>query len=267
MNLSDQIIRKAKVQRRRIGIGIDEVDNAIIDSLSNCKDVADVVIVGEKIEGFECYPTDKPDEKLVALLKEKAIDGIVRGNLRMGVKNRYEKLKKEFDISKIYRVSLIRDAVGREFFFGPTGLNEGYERDDKIYYIENVSNLIKKFDIVPNIGLLSPIDEEDKGLNKEADRLFDDAEYILKYLEDKEFTVQHFRKSIEKAIPNCNFVVAANGIIGNQTSRALWLIGGAGKLLFLPILTDKFVYEDTSRNEKDFSNHIIFATAWANWNL
>ena len=267
MNLSDKIISKAKLKRRRIGIGLEQVDEQIIKGLKKCEHIAEVIVIGSKIDGFECHTPEEPNDHLVTLLKKKEIDGMVWGNLDLGIKNRYEEYKKQFNISKIYRTSLIRDAVGREFFFGPTGLNEGSKREDKIIYIEKVINFIKKFDIEPKIGLLSPVTHGDVGTNKEADRLYNDAEYIEKYLKEKDYIVEHFTTRIEKAIPNCNFVVAANGMIGNQTSRALWLIGGAGRLIFLPILTDKFIFEDTSRSEKDFSQHIVFATAWANWKI
>ena len=157
MNLYDKIINKARLKRRRIGIGLAEVDEEIISGLEKCKPIADIIVVGSKIDGFECHTSEYPNKELVTMLKKKEIDGMVWGNLGLGIKNRYEELKKQFNISKIYRCSLIRDAIGREFFFGPTGLNEGYKRDDKIIYIEKVINLIKKFDLEPKIGLLSPI--------------------------------------------------------------------------------------------------------------
>lgn len=264
MKIFDKIQERAHLKRRKIGIGLIKVDNDILEGLEKSKEYADIVIIGSKIDRFESISTDDPEIKLVSLLKDGIIEGAVRGNLRnYGLF--LKKLLERFNIGKIYRLSLIQDVVGREFFFGPTGLNEGLGREDKILYIEKAIESIKKIGVEPKIGLLSPIRPDMKGENKEADILFEDAEYIAGYFLKKGYQAKHFEMSLDEAIPNCNFVVAANGMIGNQTSRALWTIGGGGKLLSLHGLIDKFVLEYTDRNEKDFSCHIISATALINW--
>ncbi len=63
MNLSDKIISKAKLKPRRIGIGLAEVDKEIIGGLEKCNPIADVIVVGSKIEGFECIVSDDPQKE------------------------------------------------------------------------------------------------------------------------------------------------------------------------------------------------------------
>jgi predicted methyltransferase MtxX (methanogen marker protein 4) len=238
MDLNRQILARARRRKRCIGIGLIRADDEIISGLEESQVYADVRVVGIQLNGYQCTVSSEPNTDLVCLLKSGDIDGAVRGNLdhRPAI---YEQLKEQFCLNPICRCSLIKDAQGREFFFGPTGLNEGLGRNDKLAYINEVINFMETFEITPRIGLLSRRDD-DVGINAEADGLYEDAEQIQRDLQQRGYQVEHFANEVERAIPNSNCVVPPNGMLGNFMSHTFRSQGAS--LLALPVLT-----------------------AWANW--
>ncbi|MEK7589863.1 MAG: methyltransferase, partial [Patescibacteria group bacterium] len=80
----------------------------------------------------------------------------------------------------------------------------------------------------------------------------------------KEIDAKNYAIEIETALKDgCNIIVPPNGMVGNQIFRTLILVGG-GKLLTGSRANLPHPYEDNSRSETDFENHIRWLAAWIN---
>ena len=78
--LESEIEDLAGRSRKRVGLIIKESDAAIVSGLDSARRYSEPVIVGERIDGFECFAATKNQEDaLVDLLVERKVDGIVRG--------------------------------------------------------------------------------------------------------------------------------------------------------------------------------------------
>lgn len=60
-----------------------------------------------------------------------------------------------------------------------------------------------------------------------------------------------------------NLIVPSNGTIGNQIFRAIVYLGKGKGLAAPSIFKGTGMYEDDSRNERDWYPHLIAASAWA----
>ena len=121
-NIYEQILFRASLRKRTIGIGI----------LNGQKPEA---LYPEALKYADVIPV-KTVEELIKLLRSGQIEGIVRGQIQ----DKYllfDKLR-EKDQFEDYRCSIIRDVCGRIFFFGPTGLTEGNCLEDRKSYIKKV---------------------------------------------------------------------------------------------------------------------------------
>jgi predicted methyltransferase MtxX (methanogen marker protein 4) len=95
-------------------------------------------------------------------------------------------------------------------------------------------------------------------------KTYDEAEALVKHLQEKGYEAKNVHIELENAITWANILVPANGTIGNQIFRTL-VYFGCGQMLCVPTLfADGKIYEDDSRNEKDFYPHLVSAAAWAN---
>ncbi len=69
---------------------------------------------------------------------------------------------------------------------------------------------------------------------------------------------------LETAIKKkCNLIIPSLGLVGNAILRALVYYGG-WKLISCPYLDLGVIYEDGSRNEKNWFWHIVHAVAMCN---
>jgi predicted methyltransferase MtxX (methanogen marker protein 4) len=91
---------------------------------------------------------------------------------------------------------------------------------------------------------------------------------VVKHLTEKGIEAKNVHIELELAKEwGANVLLPARGTIGNQIFRAMYYLG-RGKVILCPtILTKEHIYEDDSRNERDFYTHLIFAQALANEKL
>lgn len=271
-SLFNFLLEKAKQKRRRIGITIIRTDKEIIDSLKKAKEYVDVVIYGKKIPGFECVEMDSEDakgtnigRKIVQDFKAGKIDQFVRGQVDdFGVVDEY---KKQFNINpKERRVGfgLMQDAYGREFFIGLVSNPEGQNLADKIRITDVIVKWMKnEFGVEPKVAVMATCRPGSYGKDTVMSKSYDEAEALVKHLKDQGYEAKNVHIEIENAITWANLIIASNGTIGNQIFRAVVYLGKGKGLAAPTIFPDIGMYEDDSRNEKDWYSHLIAASAWA----
>jgi predicted methyltransferase MtxX (methanogen marker protein 4) len=274
----DQIIEEnLKLGKPKIGFGLKEKDEKIIESIKKVKDCAEIVIVGptslEKIEDFECILSENPEEKLAQMLFNQEVDGIVRGTIDdFKTHEAYIDLIGKERAEKERELSLLEDAHGRQFFISEASNPGGWTVEEKIKGVEGIIDFMKQLGMIPKIGVLTGVRHETYQRRKDIkegvigilNKTYEDAQEIVKYFTEKGYQAKNYAIELNAAVEDsCNIIVPVNGMVGNQIFRALCLIGG-GKILIASRANLPHVYEDNSRNEKDFSYHIKWAAAWAN---
>ncbi len=87
---------------------------------------------------------------------------------------------------------------------------------------------------------------------------------LAAYLRDRGYQAAEYYFEYETAVWNhADFIIPSMGLVGNAWMKALLYLGG-WNLLACPYFDLGVVYEDGSRNEKDFFWHIVHAVAMAN---
>ena len=269
--LSDLFLERAKIRRRKIGIAILRPIPQTIESLRRGAALADLVVVGAKVEGFENIvepDTEAASRVLLSLLKDGQVDGIVRGQV-----------KDTFTLDEFFRIFgkepipsnrkvcpavLERDPYS---FIATTGsIYQGMTLKDKIFEVErNIRYLREDLGLEPKIGVMSSLRPTSKaGKYKFLDDIAAVNRELAAYLQGKGLDAKEYYFEYETAVwDGCNLIVPSMGLVGNAWMKALLYLGG-WKLLACPYLDLGVVYEDGTRNEKDFYWHIVHAVAMAN---
>lgn len=271
-SLFNLLLAKAKQKRRRIGITIIKTDKEILDSLERAKEYVDVVIYGKKIKGFECVAMESDDakgtnigRKIVQDFKAGKIDQFVRGQVDdFGVVDEY---KRQFGIDTAQKrvgFGLMQDAYGREFFLGVASNPEGQTLEDKIRITDVIVKWMKEdFGLEPKVAVMATCRPGSYGKDPVMSKSYDEAEGLVKHLKDQGVEAKNVHIEIENAVTWANLIIPSNGTIGNQIFRAVIYLGKGKGLACPTIFPGVGIYEDDSRNEKDWYPHLIAASAWA----
>ncbi|WP_424357877.1 methanogenesis marker protein Mmp4/MtxX [Methanocella sp. MCL-LM] len=259
----DTIVTGAKRNRARIAVGIG---SEYVDKTVTCAEHADAagfaqitLVTGKRIEtGLPQYVSSDPEMALIRLLKEGKVDGVVRGSLSASSTLKY--LKSEMGLRKIMRVSLLKTPGGRFFFFAPVGVDEGWTIEDKVELGVLGADLMRRFGIEPDIGVLSGGRLGDRGRSPRVDKSMDDAEEVARLLTEKGIKAKHAQILIEDAVKEHNYVLGPDGISGNLIFRSLCLVGG-GDGYGAPLVGTDLVYVDTSRAGSGYEHAICMASA------
>ena len=189
----------------------------------------------------------EPEKEMITYLINNKINSIVRGSFKS---SKFLKLLKySLKVKNIYRLALLETANGEQFFYGPVGIDECNNFNDKQRFIEKSLELFKKLKIKPRISILSGGRIGDLGRNKLIDKTIDDAENLVKYFNSQEPNIEIFHDQIliENSIKNgANLILAPNGISGNLIYRTLIHLGN-GKSYGAFYLDTKYPIIDTSR--------------------
>lgn len=263
MTIKQQILKLAKKKKRKITIGILRDEKEVINSLKEAQKLVDILIVGKCIKGFDCLKSDNIEKDLVSLIKNKSVDGIVRGQ-GDALKLR-DYVCKELGYQKQNLSELVFLAnKNYEFIFAPNTNADGYTKEQKIKIIDASINELKMFDIKPKIGLLTAVRPGSLGRNKILDETYHQAEYLVKYYAKKGYETKNYNIELEKAIPDkVNIVVPVNGMVGNQVNKSLMFFGGF-ELIACPVAGIKENISEDMRNQLSFYWVIIHTAAKAN---
>jgi predicted methyltransferase MtxX (methanogen marker protein 4) len=273
-NIQEIIMERVLKHRNKIGISLINETPEILASLKKAqKEVADVIIYSNhEIEGFKTKVFDNDEEigrTMVRDYKAGIINQFVRGQVDdFGTVDEY---KKQFDISKEEKrldFALVEDIKGNQFFLTMCSNPEGQTLEDKLRIASGVSDWIKnEFGLSPKVAMMATCRPGSVGKDPVMTKSYEDAEAVVKFLQEKGMEAKNIHIELQSAIPWANLIIASNGTIGNQIFRVMVFLGG-GKTYYCPtFFAGKGGYEDNSRNENNYYHHIVFASAMANKNL
>jgi putative methanogen marker protein 4 len=259
----DTIVTRAKANCARIalGVGSEYVDKTVAGAEDAvAKGYAEVTLVSRErlTTKLPCVVSDDPEAALIDLLKNVAVDGVVRGSLSANATLKH--LKTAMGLEKLMRVSLLKTPGGRFFFFAPVGVDEGWSIEDRVELGEMGAMLMRRFGVEPDIGVLSGGRNGDRGRSARVDKSLDEAEMVALILRSKNIKASHAQILLEDAVREHNYVIAPDGISGNLIFRALCLVGD-GEGYGAPLVGTDIVYVDTSRAGSGYENAICMASA------
>jgi putative methanogen marker protein 4 len=261
--LWDAVVARARANRARIamGVGSEYVDKTIAGAEdAAAKGYAGVTLVSKEHLDTKLpfITSDEPEAALIDLLKSGKVDGVVRGSL--SASQTLKDLKATMGLKKVMRVSLLKTPDGRFFFFAPVGVDEGWTVDDKVELGTLGADMMRRFGVEPDVGVLSGGRTGDRGRSPRVDKTLDDAEAVAEALRSKGIKAAHAQILIEDAVRDHNYVLAPDGISGNLIFRALCLVG-YGEGYGAPLVGTDIVYVDTSRAGSGYENAICLAAA------
>jgi len=193
---------------------------------------------------IEC---EEPEKKIFESLNNSTIDSIIRGSLSS---NKFlGNLRKFLNTEKTNRLALLETINGHQFFYGPVGIDECSNLEEKIEFIEKALKQFKLLNIEPNISILSGGRRGDLGRNSKIDKSIREGEKIVEIMKIKypNLLINHHEILIENAVMNkSNLILAPEGISGNLVYRTLVHLGG-GKAYGAIYMGLKKAIIDTSR--------------------
>ncbi|MFH0951612.1 MAG: hypothetical protein V1838_00275 [Patescibacteria group bacterium] len=272
-NITQLFLEQAKKKKRKIGIVIMRPTPETIASLKQASNIADLVVIGSKVEGFNNIVEEDQDEAakiLITQLKENKVEGIVRGQAKDSYT--FELFHKIYGKQKPPsnrkvcpcimespdgKISFVMTSAS--IYHDMTLEDKKYLADRTIQYMEEVLKL------KPKIGIMSS--RRPTGLVGQFSILEDFAKNsagLAQHLKKKGYEVNEVYIELETAVAwGANYIIPTIGLLGNVIFRSLVYLGN-WRLISCPYLDLGVVYEDGSRNETDFYNHIVHAAAMLN---
>ncbi|MFX1395657.1 MAG: methanogenesis marker protein Mmp4/MtxX [Promethearchaeota archaeon] len=268
MKISERFEKLALGKSATIGIGLgnDDVHNQkILDAtiIFLKKFNVNIVLFGtdistahirSSIEGdSEIYQrikyitTNQPEEKIIEYLLENKINAVIRGSLSSSAF--LKRVKIEFKISEINRLTLVETFGKYQFFYGPVGIDECNTLERKKQFIEKALIMFQRLKIPPRISILSGGRKGDVGRDERVDQTIEMAMKLEKYYNETkpELEIFHDEILIEQAIEKqANLIIAPDGISGNLIYRTLVHLGGGNAYGAIYMDLDKVII-DTSR--------------------
>jgi putative methanogen marker protein 4 len=180
--------------------------------------------INSQVKLIECQV---PEKSIIEFLENNSIQAIVRGSL--GSTEFIKNIKMNFNIKEISRLALLETLKEHQFFYGPVGIDECNNLENKLQFLELSLKELQKLEIIPKISILSGGRLGDIGRNPNVDQTIQDAVKIIEVMKKKHPNLQisHEEILIEKAIDNkSNFIMAPDGISGNLIYRTLVHLGG-----------------------------------------
>lgn len=264
-------LERAKKHRRKIGIAIMRPIPETVESLKKASEYADLLVVGTKVDGFENIIEQDQDEAsriLIGLLKDGKVEGIVRGQVKDSFT--LDEFHRQFGKEPLPSNRKVAPGVlqkGEYCFVASTcSVYHGMTLEDKIYEVERLIKYMKEdLGLEPRIGVMSSLRPTSKvGKYKQLDDLAELNRKLNEYLVSKGYDSKEYYFEYETAVwDHCTLIVPSMGLVGNAWIKALLYLGD-WNLLACPYLDLGVVYEDGTRNEKDFFWHIVHAVAMAN---
>ena len=166
--------------------------------------------------------SEVPEKDIFEFLENNTINSVIRGSLSSSkfLKN----LKKHLNTDVINRLALLETADGHQFFYGPVGIDECNNVEDKIEFLENAKKEIELLNIEPNISILSGGRLGDIGRDTNIDLSIGIGEKTVELMKERypDLVINHDEILIENAVKNkSNLIVAPDGISGNLIYRTL----------------------------------------------
>ncbi|MFA6473769.1 MAG: hypothetical protein WCV85_02755 [Patescibacteria group bacterium] len=257
----------------RLGMGLASPDDAILNSLKQVEQYAQITLVGPaSIQGLKDFPVivdPEPEVRLATLLAKGEFDAIIRGTVDDF--KTYEKYTELTGEKYTFAPALLASPNGFHFFLTSASNPENWQKEDRLLSSSQIAGFLQSWDVTPNLAVFSGERHETyprkkhirEGVVGILNQTYEDAEWIVKELQAQGFQAKHWAIDLNPAIEaGANIICPVNGMVGNQVFRVLLFCGG--KILFGTRLGLSKLYEDNSRTEKDFSYHVKWLAALVN---
>jgi len=276
--IQDFIEKRIRLGRPTIAFGLKEPDPKVLSSLKRSKKYASIILVGppaiKKIKDFKKIISKNPEEKIAKMLFNEEVEGIIRGTIDdFKTLETYHSLIGPEAAQKEIELALLQDAFGRLFYISEGSNPRGWNRKEKMKGVIGVVEFMQKeLGITPKIGFITGIRHETYQRKKKQTgwpmdylkETYEDAEYGVRYFKKQSIEAKNYAIELNTAVEEgCNIIVPPNGMVGNQIFRAVVFLG-KGKLISASRANLPHPYEDNSRNEKDFEDHVRWLVAWIN---
>jgi len=281
MNILEKFYQKAKGLEVRIGIGLGDskihnikILKAAISTLEpknmsyiffgkkeSIDHISSIKLLSEYKKFINLVESDEPITEILTYLQSSQIASIVRGNLSstkflLGIQSILNR-------QEINRLALLETFTGYQFFFGPIGIDECSDLDNKIIFVNRAIKEIQALNLEPKVNILSGGRIGDIGRNPNVDRSIAEAQKVVNHFRRKNssLVIKHSEILIENAIAEkTNLIIAPDGISGNLIYRTLVHLGG-GKAYGAIYMDVDHAIVDTSRvgNISEIKGAIILA--------
>lgn len=271
MDFVKQFEKKASEKKRKIGIAILRPTQKTVESIKKAAKYADLTVLTlKKIPGLSCIVLKNDVEmswKLISLLKEKKIEGIVRGQVKDSatLAEYYKQFrKKKLPDDKKVCAGLLSNGK-YSFFVGSCSIYQGMTYQGKKHETERIISYMRSLGIVPKIAVMSARRPTGvRGKYKMIEDIEKNCHKLFLYLKRKKFNVKEYYIDHELAVwDKSNLIICSVGIVGNAWLKALIQFSDF-RMIASPYLDLGVVWEDGSRNEDDFYHHIVHAVAMLN---
>ncbi len=264
--------QKAQEKKNRIGIGLAKVTPRIESSLRLASEFAEIIIIGNPVDGFESIESNSINP-LLEMVRDGKVDGMVRGNFDALVFYNairevlgHEGAIREVNLLQLNGLKMIDEE--RKGIFALVGVSPSNERttDDKIEQIDRHIEFFEQYNVDPKIGLLSAGKPDDikEGI-VEVSVTIEEALRLEKKYTEKGYAAKHYNHQIEYAAQDdCNIIVAPTAIAGNLAIHVMLYMGTTDFLGGIATNVGKYVIVDDSEAMQDFSQCIKLANAMVN---
>jgi predicted methyltransferase MtxX (methanogen marker protein 4) len=244
-----------------------QADGEILTSLKKAQEYVDVIIVGKKLDGFECFEFSNEEEASLGLLKlweEGKVDEIVRGQVDdLKMVEKFKQWKGIDPKEKRVDVALLETVTGWQFFITGVSNSDAQDYGAKEKLALGAVNFLKTYfpQISIKVAVMATCKPESYGKDLTMSQTYDEAEKLVAKLQGVGIEARNVHIEIEKAKDwGATLLVPARGTIGNQIFRGVVYLGGGKNYLTPTYFPSGGIYEDASRNEKDWFNHLVFAS-------
>lgn len=260
-------------EKPRIAMGLQYPEKVIIENLRMAREYAHITLVGppaiKDIEGFCIEIAEVPEERLVSMLCEKEVEGIVRGTVD-DLKT-YELYRARTGQKNAANPGVLEIPRGHQFMLSPLSNPEGWGKEERYEIALAISEFMSSHNLKIKMAVFTGVRHGTYGRRVNIrdgvvgtlNKTYEDAEWIVHSLAKVGHDSQNYAIDLNRAIEDgCNVLIPVNGMVGNQIFRAVLFCGG--KVLATPRLGLPHCYEDNSRTEKDFVPHIKWLVASIN---
>jgi len=223
------------------------------------------VYTQEAIPNTDYIIHSDPSQKMIDDYIKLEIDCFIRG-----INDTFtfqSKLKNTFGYKDILRLSFFKDAKDRKFGIGPVSAGEGEGKTKRLEFAMKVCDFFIYAGINPKIAVMSRCRSGSILYSYQNRKSWEESDFIVSKLIENGISARNVGIEIENAVAEFNYILVVNGITGNQIYRMLTFFTNS-EILGVPAFFKKdlkfnCLYEDNSRNDTNYENHIQAAIFFA----
>jgi len=201
-------------------------------------------------------------EALVEALAEGRVDAAVRGTLPADEVLHH--LRGATRARAPGRAALVdMGGGGRALLLCPVGIDEGRTVEQRWRLLEASARAVAALGEAPRVAVMSKGRPDDAIRGADIARSIRECEELVRRAGRAHIDATATHILVERAVGECNVLVAPDGVTGNLTFRLLHYVAGHDAWGALALHLLPLVYVDTSRDKSDFLGAVRWARAAA----